>query len=98
MPIFMMDIRGSMAENHSQLALDDDWLVTPSETGPATIHKDAMSGTPENISKNDPKALGAFYTDAQVAEFLVWWAVRSRAETVIDPSFGGGVFLRAACK
>lgn len=44
------------------------------------------------------KALGAYYTDAQVAEFLVWWAIRSPDERVLDPSFGGGVFLRAACK
>src|SRR6266571_4247891 len=44
-----------------------------------------------------PKALGAFYTDSQVAEFLVWWSVRSSTDRVIDPSFGGGVFLRSAC-
>jgi adenine-specific DNA-methyltransferase len=44
------------------------------------------------------KTLGAYYTDAQVAEFLVWWAIRSADERVLDPSFGGGVFLRAACK
>lgn len=44
------------------------------------------------------KSLGAYYTDAQVAEFLVWWAIRSPKERVLDPSFGGGVFLRAACK
>jgi adenine-specific DNA methylase len=44
------------------------------------------------------KALGAYYTDAQVAEFLIWWAIRSADERVLDPSFGGGVFLRAACK
>jgi adenine-specific DNA methylase len=43
------------------------------------------------------KALGAFYTDIQVADFLVWWAVRSARDTVMDPSFGGGVFLRSAC-
>jgi adenine-specific DNA methylase len=47
---------------------------------------------------DDPKALGAFYTDAQVAEFLVWWGIRSGNESVMDPSFGGGVFLRAASK
>jgi len=45
-----------------------------------------------------PKALGAYYTDSQVAEFLVWWAVRDASDTVLDPAFGGGVFLRAACK
>ncbi len=44
------------------------------------------------------KALGAFYTDAQVAEFLVWWAVRDATDVILDPSFGGGVFLRAACQ
>jgi tRNA1(Val) A37 N6-methylase TrmN6 len=33
-----------------------------------------------------------------VAEFLIWWAVRADADTVLDPSFGGGVFLRGACK
>lgn len=45
-----------------------------------------------------PKALGAYYTDAQVADFLVSWAVRSKHDRVLDPSFGGGVFLRAAAK
>lgn len=46
----------------------------------------------------DAKARGAFYTDAQIADFLVWWAVRSAQDTVMDPSFGGGVFLRSTCK
>jgi hypothetical protein len=41
--------------------------------------------------------LGAYYTDSQIAEFLVWWAVRSGSDTVLDPSFGGGVFLHSAC-
>lgn len=44
------------------------------------------------------KALGAFYTDTQIAEFLVWWAVRGATDTILDPSFGGGAFLRAACQ
>jgi hypothetical protein len=43
------------------------------------------------------KALGAFYTDIQISDFLVWWAIRSARDTVMDPSFGGGVFLRSAC-
>ena len=50
------------------------------------------------ISGEDAKSLGAFYTDNQVAEFLVWWGIRAGADTVLDPSFGGGVFLRAATK
>ncbi len=46
----------------------------------------------------NPKDLGAYYTDSQVADFLVWWAVRHASNTVLDPSFGGGVFLRSTCK
>lgn len=44
------------------------------------------------------KELGAYYTDSQVADLLTSWAVRRSTDTVCDPSFGGGVFLRAACK
>lgn len=44
------------------------------------------------------KTLGAYYTDEQIAAFLVRWAIRTGAETVLDPSFGGGVFLGAACR
>jgi adenine-specific DNA-methyltransferase len=48
--------------------------------------------------KWNSKALGAYYTDSQVADFLVWWSVRQPTDTVLDPSFGGGVFLRSAAK
>jgi adenine-specific DNA-methyltransferase len=51
-------------------------------------------GPPDEYSA---KALGAFYTSIQVADFLVWWAVRASRDTVMDPSFGGGVFIRSAC-
>ena len=44
------------------------------------------------------KAFGAFYTDRTVADFLVGWAVRSAHDGVLDPSFGGGVFLEAAAE
>ena len=57
-----------------------------------TVHGDP---TPK---AEQAKALGAFYTDEQVADFLAWWAIRSSADTVMDPSFGGGVFLSAALK
>src|SRR5262249_39319433 len=49
-------------------------------------------------SRHDTKALGAFYTDTQIADFLVWWAIRSAQDSVLDPSFGGGVFLPSPCK
>lgn len=43
------------------------------------------------------KALGAFYTDAKIADFLAGWAIRAPTDYVMDPSFGGGVFLQASC-
>jgi adenine-specific DNA-methyltransferase len=49
------------------------------------------------MSGESAKALGSFYTNAQIADFLIWWAIRSAQDTVLDPSFGGGVFLRSAC-
>ena len=50
------------------------------------------------LDAESAKALGAYYTAQEVADFLVWWAVRTPTDRVIDPSFGGGVFLRSACK
>ncbi len=46
----------------------------------------------------DPKEWGAYYTADFVAEFLVDWAVREPTDHVMDPGFGEGVFLRAACE
>ncbi len=46
----------------------------------------------------DAKALGAYYTDSHVADFLVRWAIRSPSDRVLDPSFGGGVFLLAGAE
>ncbi|RDI95248.1 hypothetical protein DV704_08020 [Meiothermus sp. QL-1] len=51
-----------------------------------------LEGPPAPVAK----ALGAYYTDAGVARFLVRWALRAPRETVADPAFGGGVFLAAA--
>lgn len=42
------------------------------------------------------KHLGAFYTPTVMADFLVDWSVREADDTVLDPSFGGLVFLHAA--
>jgi adenine-specific DNA-methyltransferase len=49
-----------------------------------------------NLTAARRKELGAFYTPAVMASHLVRWAVRRPTDTVIDPSFGGLVFLRAA--
>jgi adenine-specific DNA-methyltransferase len=44
------------------------------------------------------KSRGAYYTHHVVADFLLRWAIGSGRETVLDPSFGGGVFLLAAAR
>jgi adenine-specific DNA-methyltransferase len=55
-----------------------------------------------NLALENPgsrrKRLGSFYTDRKVACFLVEWAIRSPHDKVMDPSFGGGVFLEAAAQ
>jgi len=85
-------------ESH-QLALDENWIdAAVHPFADARMEGALMTQAASHASTDSPKALGAFYTDAQIAEFLVWWAVRSGSESVMDPSFGGGVFLRAACK
>lgn len=57
-----------------------------------------LDTTQDQAQSENPKTLGAYYTHSQVADFLVAWAVRSPHDKVLDPSFGGGVFLRSACK
>lgn len=42
------------------------------------------------------KSLGAFYTPPTMAAKMVEWAVRAPTDRVLDPSFGGLVFLEAA--
>ena len=44
------------------------------------------------------KSLGAFYTNVEVAEALVRWAVRTPRRAVLDPSCGDGRFLAAAAE
>lgn len=50
------------------------------------------------IASPNVKERGAYYTDSVVAQFLVRWAIRSARDVVMDPSFGGGVFLQAAAQ
>jgi hypothetical protein len=38
------------------------------------------------------KTLGAFYTDAPVAHYLVEWALRQPTDCLPDPSCAGGAF------
>jgi len=65
------------------------------ETQRFDLHLNQPQGSPRQ--GNNAKTLGAYYTDAQIADFLARWAICSPEDAVMDPSFGGGVFLRAAC-
>jgi len=53
---------------------------------------------PKSPSGEAAKSYGAYYTDQAIAHFLVRWAVREPHDSVLDPSFGGGVFLYSAIK
>jgi adenine-specific DNA-methyltransferase len=44
------------------------------------------------------RQLGAFYTPASIAEVLVQWALAGQPRRVLDPSFGGCVFLDFAAR
>ncbi|MEX2541588.1 MAG: N-6 DNA methylase [Trueperaceae bacterium] len=44
------------------------------------------------------KARGAYYTEKRVAAALCRWALRRSGERVLDPAFGGGVFLEACAR
>ena len=47
----------------------------------------------------DPRRLrGEYYTPKAVADVLTEWALAQRQGTVLDPSFGGCAFLKAAAK
>lgn len=55
-----------------------------------------MEASPAINATDRQKSLGAFYTPAPMAAKMVAWAVRASTDRVLDPSFGGLVFLEAA--
>lgn len=55
-----------------------------------------MEASPVMTAADRQKSLGAFYTPAPMAAKMVAWAVRATTDRVLDPSFGGLVFLEAA--
>lgn len=83
----MLGSRGTAPRTSQQLALP---LSAPGRrfddvTDAAAIH-----------TAERQKELGAFYTPPAIAACLTEWAVRSPDDRVLDPSFGGLVFLAAA--
>ena len=55
-----------------------------------------MSYRPTVSPSPNIKQRGAYYTDYALASFLCQWALRSAHDSMLDPSFGGGVFLQTA--
>lgn len=52
-----------------------------------------MLAHPDTLTK---RLLGAYYTPAELSDILAKFALRSPEDTVLEPSFGGGAFLRSA--
>ena len=48
-----------------------------------------------NVYQNR-KATGSFYTSASVADYILEWAISTGDESMLEPSFGDGIFLDAA--
>ena len=48
------------------------------------------------MGKDQQKQTGSFYTEGKVAESVTAWAICSSHDTVLEPSFGDGVFLDKA--
>jgi adenine-specific DNA-methyltransferase len=44
----------------------------------------------------DRRKLGAFYTPEKLSQILSSWAIRTKSDLVLEPSFGGCGFLQAA--
>lgn len=42
------------------------------------------------------RQLAAFYSPANLADFIARWSIRDQDDTILDPSMGDGVLLRAA--
>lgn len=59
----------------------------------------ALSGVARNreaVADSQRKANGVYYTPSRLARLLARWALARYPERILEPAFGGGVFLRAA--
>ena len=74
------------------------WNVCELSQSACDLSADDTSVIIAPINQATSKELCAYYTSPVVARFLVAWGVRSAEDHIIDPSFGGGVFLQAAAE
>ena len=49
-------------------------------------------------NREQKKEFGAYYTNPDIAQFLVNWGIRSQEDVILDPACGHGIFLEAAIK
>ncbi|MGV1903296.1 HsdM family class I SAM-dependent methyltransferase [Agrobacterium sp. 22-3674b3] len=58
----------------------------------------ALDGTPRPLSRGlaERRQLGAYYTPERLSRLLSAWAVRTRDEIILEPSFGGCGFVSSA--
>jgi adenine-specific DNA-methyltransferase len=50
------------------------------------------------IQPSPTKLRGGYYTPDLIASFLARWAIRSKADSILEPSFGDGVFVEAGAE
>lgn len=51
--------------------------------------------TPMNLSLAERRARGVYYTPQDAAHFIATWILRTDNQTLLEPSFGDGSFIRA---
>jgi len=54
-----------------------------------------VTGAVPSLDTSGHKALGAFYTPDDTADFMADWLIRDGGEQVLEPSLGDGVFVGA---
>lgn len=76
------------------------WELFPDWRVPRAFAKTAPSVEFEKQGTMDTQALrkarGAFFTPAEITDFLACWAVRSASDTLLEPSCGEAAFLLSA--
>ncbi len=60
------------------------------------LEQSVSGGEIERLSREERRAGGIYYTPYAIAREMAAWAIDHPATPVLDPSFGGGVFLRVA--
>lgn len=86
--ILSFTMRGSLDPTFS--ASD---LIAPESSSAAVWSGKLPYARTGDMEANRKKQLGAYYTPEIVVRSLVSWAVRSRADRMLDPSCGDGRFL-----